>query len=357
MYLGCPDRWAELARRAMLYDGLRTDLKLTMLRRAARNDLRGVVEPDPDHIHTMSSLLGPATAPLPVFLANAVAGLVRDPANLATLSHRLRKAIGSTARWDALEATTAEVFEAVVRPDPWLRTTVLNAVLAASGHVPVAGYAFGRWHLQGDCPPARDLLFALVELATCYFYRLSPAPPDVWQRGTPAGRGAYSTVYRCGDLAVKVGTNLASRSFALEQEALLLQTLIQSPAGPFAPRLGSYDEGRGLLFREFVPGPTGHELLMSTRFQADPRLRSRLATAYEAISTYLTNSEQRLDLHPGNFVWNSARDRWVLVDLGPVPQIGSDYYDLVSFEAYLSGTWLRRLERMRAEPIRSLDWE
>jgi hypothetical protein len=352
MFLGCPEPSAELRRRSALYDRLPAAERLLMLRTAARNDLRGLSDPSPAQRSAVSRLREGAAVPAAV--ASALRELGVDAAAAAAWSARLRRS-GDGTFWADLEAAAADLH----RPgaDRWTRTFTLSAVLARAGNLPVAGYAFGGWQLPADQPPDADQLAALLELATCYLYRLVPVSAPRFDRAGPVvGAGAYCEVRRQGGAAVKGARNLAAAAFLLEQEALVLRLLSGTAAGEFLPRYLGWDPRRRLLRREYVPGPTGHELLRSGAFAREPELADGLRPVHAAFARELTRLGLTLDLHPQNFVRHEREHRWVLVDVGPVPRIGFDYYDLHAFPRYLRATWERRLERMRTEPIRSLDW-
>ena len=61
------------------------------------------------------------------------------------------------------------------------------------------------------------------------------------------------------------------------------------------------------------------------------------------------------DIHPGNFIWSKSKKQWFLVDLGPMPRIGADYFPRKNFQEYFQKIWLDLHGLMITVPIRSLD--
>lgn len=349
MYLDSNDIHTELFRRTSIFGRLPPATRLRILGVAARNDLRGVVESTPAQRQVLASLGDAATesADLHGRVTEIVARLV-DARTVAEQAQLLHDANQSHTWWARLPSVANWVYGTVT--EPWSRMFVLSSVLALAGHIPLTGFAFGRWHLPTY--PVTQEWADLIELATCYLYRLVPTTVLLGVRNE-VGRGAYCIVERHGDIAVKTPLNLAAPAFMLRQEALLLQELSRTPAGHFLPRLGAFDEKVPRLSRQFIAGPTGHDVLQSGGLT--PLQTSELRRAYDGLSGALGDGCQTLDLHPSNFVWHENELRWVLVDAGPVPRIGFDYYDLDSFDSYLRDVWSRRLERMQDEPIRSID--
>jgi hypothetical protein len=354
LFLGVPDPRAELLRRSALFGGLPEQVRLRLLHTAIRNDLRGA-EPKPAEPHRLVAALRRTMAGTGVNFTSTVMDLVTPAIATSAVLEREAGLLAEAsskqdvdAWWDRL--TTLPVRVRPEATDPWTRTLVVSAVLGLSGHVPVLGFAFGRWRLPTHVGPQG--WFALLELATCYLYRLVPTATR--SGSAEYGRGAYCLVKRRGTVAVKLPLNLAAADFLLRQEALLLRKAGAVDASRHLPRLVAFDETGPSLRREFIPGPTGHEVLCADG--PDPAQIEELRHAYLALTRWLSTIDQALDLHPGNFVWHERESRWVLVDVGPVPHIGSDYYDLESFDTYSRDVWLMRLSRMRQEPIRSVDW-
>ena len=63
-----------------------------------------------------------------------------------------------------------------------------------------------------------------------------------------------------------------------------------------------------------------------------------------------------LDIHPGNFIWSEDKKKWILIDVGAIPEIGSDYYEFEKFEDYFDFVWKKRERMMKEQPIRSMDF-
>lgn len=356
MYLRCAEPNTELRRRSRLFAHLSDAEQARLLGLVLHNDLRGRSGGDNDSLVPMLHVepSHPA-ANLLQLVARAETHAQLPAGRLALLATEAQHADEQTPqRWlsawaDVLTTIAAEC------TGPGSVSAAFGACLALAGHVPCPAYAFGRWHLAPGLQADESVVRDLIELACCYAYRLVPAqltPPP----GTLVGRGAYSTSTRHGDVLTKTALNLAAQDFILDQEAALLDRACHHPMAERLPRLHGWDPTTGRLQRSYVPGPTGHDLLVSGDFPA-PHLVEDLERAHAVLAKGLRYHGVHLDLHPGNFVWDTDQQLWVLVDAGPVPAIGADYYDLDSFDAYLHQVWLQRLDNMRRTPIRSLDWE
>ncbi|MCO6679214.1 hypothetical protein KJY99_11580 [Cutibacterium avidum] len=236
--------------------------------------------------------------------------------------------------------------------DRWQCSRVVGEVLFRHSWVPLLQFAFGGWHSLDD---AAGVIRA-AELSTTYLLRMIPVPCQAPStHAIEVGSGAYSVVWRDGSVAYKVPCNVAGREFAVQQEARVLAAL-NGLVPDYVPAFHSYDSGRGQLIREYLEGPTGHDcLVLGDPDLSDGGLKvAALRVAHSALFTAQESLGVRLDLHPGNFVWSD--DRWVLVDAGPVPYIGSWYYGIGDFDGYFTEVWSRRLLNMREMPVRSVDW-
>lgn len=347
MYLRCADPDTELRRRSRLFAHLSDVEQARLLRLVLHNDVRESPTFQVEPSHPARNLLQ--------LVALAESHTQLPAGQLAVLATEAQSAAERTPpRWlsawsDVLTRIAAACAE------PGSVSVAFGACLALAGHVPCPAYAFGRWHLAPGLRADESVVRDLVELACCYAYRLVPAqlaPPS----GTLVGRGAYSVSTRKGGVLTKTALNLAAQDFILDQEATLLDLARHHPMAERLPRLHGWDRSTGRLQRSFVPGPTGHDLLVSGDFPA-PALVEDLERGHAVLAEGLRDHGVYLDLHPGNFIWDTGQQQWVLVDAGPVPAIGADYYDLDSFDAYLHQVWLQRLDNMSRTPIRSLDWE
>jgi hypothetical protein len=242
---------------------------------------------------------------------------------------------------------------------PWERGAALNHWLAREGACPLVHFAFERWFEIGSygrqLPP--DVVDDLADLSTTFLYRLVPddqRPPG----GRLMGTGAYSHVYLCDDGTVlKVPRNLAARAFASHDEHAASLYATGSGLAPFIPKHLGFEEDTGIIRREFVPGTMGVDLLATPAFREMPFALDQLEQFYRIACDVYRSDGINFDIHPGNIKWDENGGRWVLVDLGPMPVIGADYFPRNSFARYFRKIWLDLHQLMKAVPIRSLDIE
>jgi hypothetical protein len=240
---------------------------------------------------------------------------------------------------------------------PWERAAALNVWLARQGLCPLVHYAFERWFEIGSYGrrlPA-DIADDLADLSTTFLYRLVPVGEEP-VAGKRIGTGAYSQVYLCDDGTVaKVPRNLAARAFASRDEHAASVYARDSGLAPFMPAHIGFDEDTGIIRREFVPGTMAADLLATPGFRDAPFALDQLEYLYKAACEIYQADGINFDIHPGNIKWDGGR--WVLVDLGPMPVIGADYFPRGDFARYFRKIWLDRHHLMKAVPIRSLDIE
>ena len=114
-----------------------------------------------------------------------------------------------------------------------------------------------------------------------------------------------------------------------------------------------YEQQNATLIHPFIAGKTGEDYLFNDIPLTDKQLKY-LEHFYHLYKN--SGSPLKLDLHPGNFVWSEAEEKWYFIDTGTIPQIGSDYYDYPNFKDYFINIWQKRRENMQNIPIRSLDY-
>ncbi|MEV0774051.1 hypothetical protein [Nocardia salmonicida] len=220
------------------------------------------------------------------------------------------------------------------------------------GLAPVLTYAFNLWIATAADP--KTVGRRLAELTVMGLYRLAEAqkpPPDT----TRIGSGSAADVIRTGGQVCKYPRNYAAREVLLPLEYANYQILAQTCLSDRIPTDADFDPGTRTLSHDYVPGDDGESILRSG---SPPNLQqqSDLRSLHAALLRELPAHRLILDLHPGNFVWNRASARWVLVDIGPIPVVGSEEYATEDFTAYYAHTWQNRLTREREEPIRSIDY-
>lgn len=233
---------------------------------------------------------------------------------------------------------------------PFFRAEFVNALLRAHDICPMLNFAFDGWYYSPeDFDPQR--VIELAELSITYLYRLVPLENAA--NSTPCGKGAYGVIAHTPDGAVaKIPMNYAAFLFANEEEWKVFQLLKDTELAEDIPFPISFDPHSKKLVREYIPGMTGHELLLGG--QMDQAKIDSLQKLFSRIQRIQAVCGVRLDLHPANFVWSTEKSRWFFFDLGTVPHIGFDYYP-DPFDAYYEKVWKERLDRMVKYPIRSVE--
>lgn len=262
--------------------------------------------------------------------------------------------------WRGAVVAASEQLLAVPGFKPYERSIALNLWLTGAGLCPLVHYAFDRWFEIGSYgrTVSADVVDDLADLSTTFLFRLVPvqqAPTSLPRVGT----GAYSHVYRSADgkTIFKVPRNLASRSFASHDEHVASGYAKRSGLAAFIPEHLGFDPATSIIQREFIPGTEGVELLTRADFREVPFGLDQLEQIYETACEIYRKDGINFDIHPGNMRWSDEGQRWVLVDLGPMPTIGADYFPRGSFSKYLQKVWLDLHHLMATVPIRSLDIE
>ncbi|WP_433194445.1 hypothetical protein ACQP1G_37700 [Nocardia sp. CA-107356] len=230
----------------------------------------------------------------------------------------------------------------------------LAVALHNLGLPPLLTYAFNDWQVEASSP--LELGRRLGELAVMGLYRLAETHATTCAAGPVLASGAIADVVRSsGDRVTKLPRNYAARAVLLPEEYENFGRLARAGLGDRIPGGASFDAGTASLSRDYVEGPDGEAVLRSEQ-ELSPSQRADLGKIYDRLQETMTNTGLVLDLHPGNFIWDKGIQRWILVDLGPIPVIGSAEYTGSSFDDYYRHTWLNRRWREQTEPIRSLDY-
>jgi hypothetical protein len=242
--------------------------------------------------------------------------------------------------------------------DVFIKSLIRNYWLIKQGLCPFINYAFGKWQLSFSKKPIQTLkdIELQAELSTVYLFRIVELQNhnNFPLKNLIKSTGAYSFVFHNENKnkVYKVPKNLAAKAFINHQEALLTKKLMRTRLKNNIPAIYEFNIESGIIKREFIKGILGDDLLKKQDLQQD--LVTRLNDFYNLLLHFSSEENIMFDLHPGNFIWSTEKQRWFLIDLGPVAQIGSDYYPLHSFEKYFKKIWLERQDRMIYEPIRSV---
>lgn len=234
-------------------------------------------------------------------------------------------------------------------PD-FVRAEFVNYLLRINNICPILNYAFDRWYYSADASDPQHII-ELAELSVTYLYRIIPLEKAIINNSW--GKGAYGILARTQERVVeKIPMNYAAFLFANEEEWKNFQILKHTELAKSIPLPIAFDTHLKKIVREYIPGMTGHELLVQD--QMDENKINSLKEIISRIQHVQATYGIRLDIHPANFVWSEEKVQWFLVDLGSVPHIGSDYYPK-SFDTYYEKIWKERLERMKNYPIRSVE--
>ena len=347
----------ELYRRFALFGQCSGKAKASMFLAAARNDLRSLTGHQEAQASNMIEIASKTSSPE----AN-LAVQFRDVGILASgdLQSYMHAAAADVrvGKWAQGLSALIKASCSLAGENRWLQSTLTNLALVDQGLCPLIHFAFGCWQVPVPDPQSLELARTrwLVEFAPMYLYRLAPRTTSEVLDGREIGRGAYCSILEFDNkvgVVIKVPRNLAGEIIAQQEkethEALGLTILHNN-----IPRLLGYNRPTGKIMREYVKGPLGHELLVKGQLKWGETKVKKLKWTFEKIISAMHRINLRLDIHPSNFVWDELCKRWVLIDLGPVPVIGFNYYPLDSFEEYWMKVWEERLVRMCIEPIRSV---
>lgn len=229
-----------------------------------------------------------------------------------------------------------------------LQSIYANFLLRENGVCPMLNYAFDKW-CYPDLNASENTILELAEISITYLYRLILVKTS---RGCSEISGAYGEIKLMYDgTLVKTPMNLAAFLFANEEEWENYQTLSATELANYIPKPISFNCTTKKIKRECITGLTGHEILKAGLM--DDLKVVELKIIFGIIQKIQQSFNIRLDIHPGNFIWDEELSQWFLFDLGPVPNIGFDYYPN-SFQEYFQKVWKERLERMHLYPIRSV---
>ena len=240
--------------------------------------------------------------------------------------------------------------------DKWESSVVLNIWLARNNFCPLLCFAFDQWHdisQKNNYSP----IPSLVEFSTVYLYRLAPINKQVNVRGVHLADGSHNSLFLIKETGQieKIPRSVATEYFINDQEVKITKLFFKSALKKYIPRLVGYDKTTKIITRQYITGKTGHELLATNFFDKNTEAIKDLKKFFDLYKKAVRKLGINLDIHPGNFVWSKEKQQWFLVDTGPIPSIGSDYFPLNSFKSYFQKIWIERHLRMKKLPIRSVD--
>jgi len=259
--------------------------------------------------------------------------------------------------WREQIAQVSSLLGSIPGTKPFERAFVMNAWLSREGLCPLIRYAFDQWNEIPSAPSSSGFaLDDIADLSTTFLYRLIPVQETV-RTSHKIGGGAYSNVYKSDDgkTAYKVPKNMASLKFASQDEHSASIFALNTSLAPFLPKTIGFDPTTGIIEREFIKGIAGFDLLKKNPTVREIKAIDQLQDLHRAAGVILEKSGINFDIHSGNMMWCEEKSRWILVDLGPMPKIGSDYFPRSSFKDYIQKIWIDVYRLMVDVPIRSLD--
>ncbi|MFJ2834276.1 hypothetical protein ACIO52_02825 [Nocardia sp. NPDC087230] len=310
-----------------------------ILAAVVRNYARSVDHSDPDRFALWQTASNELTRPL-------TSELVESRARRLAIRGGRRREFGGRS---LLSSIGDAIQRAPVTAEHHLRVAL---DLHDRGVAPVLTYAFNRWFDSTVEPQVAGR--RLAELTIMGLYRLA-GEQKPRSNAEVLASGAAADVIHTGAGVCKHPRNLAAREVLLPLEFINYKILAQTALRNRIPGNADFTPDTATLRRDYVHGVSGESMLAAGTLP-NSQQRADLRSMHGDLLRELPENELSLDLHPGNFVWDHRHGRWVLVDLGPIPVIGSEEYATADFTAYYSHTWLNRLSRERAEPIRSIDY-
>lgn len=240
--------------------------------------------------------------------------------------------------------------------DKWESSVILNIWLARNNFCPFLRFAFDQWY---DISPKNNhsQIPLLVEFSTVYLYRLARINEQINVHGIHLANGSHNSLFHIKKTKQlkKIPISVAAEYFINAQEVITTRILSKSSLKKYIPHLLGYDKTTKIITRQFITGETGHELLTTNFFDKNIEAIKNLKKFFVLYKKTKRMLGINLDIHPGNFVWSKEKQQWFLIDVGPIPLIGSNYFPLNSFKSYFQKIWIERHLRMKKLPIRSVD--
>lgn len=231
---------------------------------------------------------------------------------------------------------------------------LLNLWMASQGMCPFVRHAFFKWHDLKDDNDVR----LLAELSPTYLYKLVPYVCTTQSKGEKyLASGAYGDVYLSDNqqAVTKYPKNLAAHVFMNSLEIVSYEAGQKTVMKKYLPRVLDFDADSAIIKKQYIDGVSGWKLLEDDDFRQEPYALNQIAEIYDSACAIYRESGINMDIHPGNFQWNSQKSQWYLIDFGCMPQIGADYFPRENFAAYFQKIWLDLHRLMKEVPIRSLD--
>lgn len=221
---------------------------------------------------------------------------------------------------------------------------------------PFLRFAFDKWQKISQAD-TKSSIFSIAEFSTEYLYRLATLKiRHEIKNGIHITNGSHNSLFLIeGNMVKKVPISLGAIRFVNDQEIRTTKRLLRSSLKEYIPRIISYDDDTKIIVRQYINGETGHKLLGSDFFRRNTNAITALKKFFKLYKAVRKDLKINLDIHPGNFVWDTNIQKWFFVDTGQIPFMGSNYFPLSSFKKYFQKIWKERYSRIKIMPIRSVD--
>ena len=223
---------------------------------------------------------------------------------------------------------------------------------------PLICYSFNRWTGTNDMDEQtlRNLMeFSMMSLYKVVYLKMKKQNEELYkQQGSVADIYIENKDKGKRRKIKKVPKTMATLKFLAMQEYEIFKELRDTPLSEFLADDYSFNEKTKTISHKFVEGETGEYYL----FNHIAFKREQLESLEKFYRVYRERKckDIILDIHPGNFIWAEDKKKWILIDVGAIPEIGSDYYEFEKFEDYFNFVWKERERMMKKEPIRSMDF-
>lgn len=242
--------------------------------------------------------------------------------------------------------------------DNYTKSLAINFSLYKNNMCPLIFYSFGKWIELKEMK--EDDLRKVMEFSMMSLYKIirnkmkeTTTEQQVEDKGS-VSRILLKSHPNKKKMVYKIPKSLGSKEILAQQEYDIYRELINTDMKDFIAGNYMFDAQEKILSHEFIEGKDG-EYYLFNHIELSKEQEESLKKFYYVYS----NRERKdiiLDIHPGNFVWSEQRRQWIIVDLGAIPEIGSDYYQFEEFEGYYDFVWKQRETMMKKVPIRSMDF-
>lgn len=326
-----------------LFKDLPEKIKLNMLKVSCHNDFRYLRSSNTKQKEALGQILR----------AESLGDIVIFKKILETIDKKLDSSDWGNANYLNKILGASRILEAT-NLDKWESGVALNIWLANKNYCPLLHFAFDEWH---DTTRNQSTIGALIELSTTYLYRIALLNDAVTTNGIEIANGSHNSIFLISqkEIIEKIPKSIAAKYFINDQEVETTKILSRTELKEHMAHIISYDENTKKITRQYIAGKTGHELLATKFFKENQEAINQLEKFYNIYKKVREDTGINLDIHPGNFVWSNKKEDWILIDTGPIPLIGSEYFPLNSFEKYFNKIWVERYERIKNLPVRSVD--